>query len=145
MRFVTLPPHLGGRPSGLRCVSLWWSNISLLGGDKEATRDWFSDGVARVVRDDLSTHFWHDPWCGPTILRIRFSRLYHLSLQVDEKVGELGHWEGGAGFGISPGEELFSFGNLSSLMISLWSRIGLRGLWGRMGGLGPSLPMVGTP
>ena len=24
-------PHLGGRPSGLRGVSSWWSNISLLG------------------------------------------------------------------------------------------------------------------
>jgi len=32
-------PHLGGRSSGLRGVSSWWSNISLLGGDKEATVD----------------------------------------------------------------------------------------------------------
>ncbi|KEH37040.1 hypothetical protein MTR_2g029410 [Medicago truncatula] len=42
-------PHLGGRPSGLRGVSSWWSNISLLGSDKEATKDWFSDGVAMVM------------------------------------------------------------------------------------------------
>ena len=32
-------PHLGDRPSDLRGVSSWWSNISLLGGDKEASAD----------------------------------------------------------------------------------------------------------
>ena len=90
-------PHLGGRPSGLRGVSSWWSNISLLVGDKEVTVDWFSNEVARVVGDGLSTHFWHDPWCGSTILIVRFRRLFHLSLQVDHKVGELGHWGGGGG------------------------------------------------
>jgi len=88
-------PHLGGRPSGLRGVSSWWSNISLLVGDKEVTVDWFSNEMARVVGDGLSTHFWHDPWCGSTILIVRFRRLFHLSLQVDHKVGELGHWGGG--------------------------------------------------
>lgn len=55
-------PHIGGRPSGLRGASSWWSNISFLGGDKEAASDWFSDGVVRVVGDGLSTHFWHDLW-----------------------------------------------------------------------------------
>jgi hypothetical protein len=32
-------PHLGGRPSGLRGVSSWWLNISLLGGDREDPGD----------------------------------------------------------------------------------------------------------
>jgi len=32
-------PHLGGKPSGLRGVSSWWSNICLLGGDREVTED----------------------------------------------------------------------------------------------------------
>jgi len=85
-------PHLGGRPSRLRGVSSWWSNISLLGGDREASREyWFSNGVTKVIRDGLYTHFWHDPWCGPIILRVRFRRLFLLSLQVDGKVGDLGH------------------------------------------------------
>jgi len=66
-----------------------------LGADKEAIGDWFSDDVVRVVSDGLSTHFRHDLWCGPTILRVRFRRLFQLSLQVDGKVGDLGHWEGG--------------------------------------------------
>jgi len=42
-------PHLGGRPSGLRGASSWWSNISLLGGDKEAAVDWFSEGCLRLL------------------------------------------------------------------------------------------------
>ena len=66
-----------------------------MGADKEAIGDWFSDDVVRVVSDGLSTHFRHDLWCGPTILRVRFRRLFQLSLQVDGKVGDLGHWEGG--------------------------------------------------
>lgn len=89
-------PHLGGRQSDLRGVSFWWSSISLLGGEKDASGDWFSEGVVRVIGDGLSTQFWHDPWCGPAILRVRFRRLYHLSLQMVGKVGELGHWEDGA-------------------------------------------------
>ena len=53
--------------------------------------DWLSEGVVRVIGDGLSTYFWHDPLCGPTILRVKFRRLYNLSIQVDGKVGELGH------------------------------------------------------
>jgi len=66
-------PHLGCRPPGLRGVSSWGLNISLLGDDREASGVWF-------VGDDLSTHFWHDPWCGEALLRVRFSRLFRLSL-----------------------------------------------------------------
>jgi len=116
-------PHLGGRPSGLRGVS-WWSNISLLGGDREATGDWFSDGVVRVIGDGLSTHFWHDPWCGPSILRVRFRRLFNLSLQVERKVGEIGHWEGESGFGILSGGDRCLSGNLTCFLIFLLSPLG---------------------
>jgi hypothetical protein len=72
-------PHLGGKPSGLRNASPWWSVISTLGTDKDVIGDWFSEGVVRVVGNGMSTHFW---------------RLFQLSLQVDGMVGELGHWEG---------------------------------------------------
>ena len=62
-------------------------------GDREAIGDWFSGGVSRVIGDDHSTHFWHEPWCGEVLLRVRFSRLFRLSLQVDGRVGDLGAWE----------------------------------------------------
>jgi len=57
------------------------------GGDREATGDWFSDGVSRVVGDGLLTHFWHDLWCWEVLLRVRFSRLLRLSLHPGGKVG----------------------------------------------------------
>jgi len=88
-------PHFGGRPSGLRGVSSWWSNISLLRGAREASGDWFSDGVARVIGNGLSTQFWHDPWCGNILLRVRFHRLFQLSLEQEGRVWELGAWVGG--------------------------------------------------
>jgi hypothetical protein len=47
-----------------------------------------------VIRNGLSTHFWHDPWCGNLLLRARFGRLFRLSLQQGGRVGELGSWEG---------------------------------------------------
>jgi len=64
------------------------------GGDGEALRDWFLNGVARVIGNGHSTQFWHDPWCGPILLRDRFRRLFQLSLQEDGRVGDLGVWEG---------------------------------------------------
>jgi hypothetical protein len=104
-------PHLGGKPSGLRGASPWWSVISLLGSDKEEAGDWFSDSVVRVVGDGLNTQFWHYPWCGSFILSVRFRRLFQLSLQVDGKVGILVTGTGLIGFGILPGEHLFLFGS----------------------------------
>lgn len=86
-------PHLGGRPSGLRGASSWWSNISLLGGEKEDAEDWLSEGVAKVIGDCLSTQFLHYPWCGPVLLRDGVTRLFRLSLQADGRVGDLGKWK----------------------------------------------------
>jgi hypothetical protein len=34
-------PHLAGRPSGLRRVSLWWNDVSLLGYQVDSHSDWF--------------------------------------------------------------------------------------------------------
>jgi len=50
--------------------------------------------VARVIGNGRSTQFWHDLWCGTTLLRDRFRRLFQLSLQADERVANLGSWEG---------------------------------------------------
>jgi len=69
-------------------------NISLLGGDRGATGDWFSEGVVKMISDSLSTKFWHDLGCGSMLLRVRFSRLFHLSLQPGGRGGDLGSWEG---------------------------------------------------
>ncbi|GAU11870.1 hypothetical protein TSUD_194930 [Trifolium subterraneum] len=38
-------PHLAGRLNGVRGVSLWWSDVSLLGTRVDSHSDWFSEGV----------------------------------------------------------------------------------------------------
>jgi len=70
-------------------------------GDMEASGDWFSDGVAKVIGNGFSTQFWHDPWCGNSLLRVRFRRFFQLSLQQGGRVGELGAWVGGC-LGVGP-------------------------------------------
>jgi len=47
-----------------------------------------------VIGNGLATQFWHDPWCGKILLRLRFRRLFQLSLQQGGKVEELGAWVG---------------------------------------------------
>jgi hypothetical protein len=42
-------PHLGGRLGGLRKISCWWRNMSLLGDPEDANSDWFSERVAKKV------------------------------------------------------------------------------------------------
>jgi len=64
------------------------------GGDREANGDWFSEGVARVTWNGLSTNFWHDSWCGKILLKTRFRQLFQLSLQPGGRVAELGDWVG---------------------------------------------------
>ena len=56
-------------------------------GYREASRDWFSEGVARTIGNGPSTYFWHDPWCGKVLLRLKFSRLFQLSLQQGVELG----------------------------------------------------------
>jgi len=87
-------PRLSRRPSGVCGMSSWWSNIYLLGGDREATGDWFLNGVTRVIGNGRSTLFWHDLWCGPTLLRDSFCRLFQLSVHPDGRVENLGVWKG---------------------------------------------------
>lgn len=42
---------------GFGGASSWWSNISLPGGDREASGDWFSEGLVRVIENGLSAQF----------------------------------------------------------------------------------------
>ncbi|GAU44056.1 hypothetical protein TSUD_399540 [Trifolium subterraneum] len=88
-------PHLGGRPQGLRRASGWWRNMSLLGGPVDASSDWFSEGVTKTVGNGLMTSFWFDPWVGETPLRIQFQRLFQVSAQSTNSVGEMGRWVDG--------------------------------------------------
>ena len=100
-------------------------------------------GVSKVIGDGLSTQFWHDPCCGPVLLRVRFSRLFRLSLQGDGMVGDLGGGVRMFGVGTLGGGYLCLFGRLSCSMSCL--RLCPTRVWvGRMCGLGPIVQMVGA-
>jgi hypothetical protein len=71
-RYGTLfpAPHLGGRPSGLRGASSWWSDVSLLWTSVDSQSDWFSEGVFKRIGNGILTSFWFDPWVDGVPLRI---------------------------------------------------------------------------
>jgi hypothetical protein len=48
-------PHLGGRLGGLRKISCWWRNMSLLGDPEDANSDWFSERVTKMVENGRKT------------------------------------------------------------------------------------------
>lgn len=88
-------PHLGGRPVGFRGTSAWWRDVSLLGGSKDSTLDWFSEGIGKKVGDGLMTSFWFETWIGDTPLMAQYPRLFQVSEQSNSKVGEMGTWVDG--------------------------------------------------
>jgi hypothetical protein len=53
--------------------------------------DWFTKAVKKKVGNGLLTSFWNDPWIGDQSLRQRFPRLFGISTQKDEVIGNLGH------------------------------------------------------
>ncbi|MCH93643.1 pentatricopeptide repeat-containing protein [Trifolium medium] len=57
-------------------ASGWWRNMSLLGGSVDASSDWFSEEVTRMVGNGLRISFWFDSWAEETPLRIQFQRLF---------------------------------------------------------------------
>ncbi|GAU32676.1 hypothetical protein TSUD_218530 [Trifolium subterraneum] len=85
-------PHLGGCPNGFRGVSLWWKDVSLLGGVSVSRSEWFSGRVTKKVGNGSSTAFWFDPWLGGMPLKDRYHRLFVFSEQCLELVENIGSW-----------------------------------------------------
>jgi hypothetical protein len=78
-----------------RTGSSWWRDICLL--DKDS--DWFNNAVGKKVGNGNATSFWNEIWVGTQSLRERFPRLYGISLQKEEVIGNVGvvadgewHW-----------------------------------------------------
>jgi len=75
--------------------SLWWRDVHEL-----CSQEWFSDHVSRSVGKVNHTLFWTDVWLGGVSHRVRFSRLYYLSVFKGESVFDMNQlgWgeEGGA-------------------------------------------------
>jgi hypothetical protein len=76
-----------------RLGSIWWRDLCLI--DKNS--GWFSNAIGKKVGNGNSTSFWNDQWIGDQTLRLRFPRLFGISVQRDEVICnmgqmELGHW-----------------------------------------------------
>ncbi|GAU36466.1 hypothetical protein TSUD_166320 [Trifolium subterraneum] len=85
-------PYLGGRPNDFTGVSLWWKDVSLLGDSTVTCSDWFSDGMIRRVGNGRETAFWFDPWLGSVPLKNRFQRLFQVSEQCLNLIGDMISW-----------------------------------------------------
>jgi hypothetical protein len=66
---------------GGREASVWWKDVSAL-----RSEEWFQGNVRKVVGDGKNTLFWSDVWVDAVPLRVRFNRLYELSLSKGESV-----------------------------------------------------------
>ncbi|GAU12686.1 hypothetical protein TSUD_121780 [Trifolium subterraneum] len=85
-------PHFAGRPNGFRGVSLWWSDVSLLGTRENFKSDWFSEWVTKRVGNGTMTSFWFDPWVDGVPLRVRYQSLFQASDQCLDRVVDMGNW-----------------------------------------------------
>lgn len=75
---------------GDRNASAWWR---MMGGVREGigsgVGNWFGENVERVVGDGKNTFFWTDKWLDGVPLKLRFSRLYELTVHKECTVEEM--------------------------------------------------------
>jgi len=68
--------HGGGRiQRGGREASAWWRDSYAL-----CQESWFSDNISLSLGNEKHTLFWSDVWLWRISFRVRFSRLYDLSM-----------------------------------------------------------------
>ncbi|XP_073220736.1 uncharacterized protein [Cicer arietinum] len=48
--------------------------------------EWYDKKLFKIIGNESNTLFWKDPWLVGGVLREKFSRLFHLSLQEEENV-----------------------------------------------------------
>ena len=69
---------------GGRDASLWWRDVQVL-----CREEWFSHNVIRVVGNGKNTMFLSDVCVGEVSLRVRFPRLFDLSLNQEVSVFDM--------------------------------------------------------
>jgi hypothetical protein len=69
-----------------RTGSMWWRELCLI--DKDS--DWFSNAIGKKVGNGKMTSFWNELWIGEQTLRQRFPRLFGISMQRDDMIGNMG-------------------------------------------------------
>jgi hypothetical protein len=71
-----------------RLASKWWVDICNI--DKDS--DWFTRAAMKKVGNGRNTKFWKEIWVGDQPLCIKFPRLFSMSTQQEEVVGDMGNW-----------------------------------------------------
>jgi len=115
-------------------ASEWWRVVHSL-----SRENWFGDHVSRWVGNGRTTLFWSDVWSGRVSFRVRFSRLFELSVLKEESVLEMSQlgWgrvvrRGDGGGGCSCGRRRWwgnSFYCLLMLLCRSIRKINGFGLW----------------
>nr|KYP44579.1 Putative ribonuclease H protein At1g65750 family [Cajanus cajan] len=80
----------------VRGGSSWWNNIIKASkSGKREKREWFQEGIRRIIGDRKETYFWKQPWCERTALKDTYQRLFSVSEQKNELIADMGNWVGG--------------------------------------------------
>ncbi|KAL8544462.1 hypothetical protein ACS0TY_004859 [Phlomoides rotata] len=84
----------GARRRGVRsaqATSGWWRDICNIYVGKEGRG--VCNDIYKVIGNGEGTDFWRDIWAGDVPLCEKFNRLYRLSTQREDRVGDMGIWE----------------------------------------------------
>ncbi|XP_068504156.1 uncharacterized protein [Phaseolus vulgaris] len=91
---VTMKTILRGfEIASVKYQSWWWRDLVKVckeGGGE----GWFQKEVHWVLGRGDKVRFWEDVWIGDTTLKSLFPRLYSLSANKEQKVEDVGMWEG---------------------------------------------------
>jgi len=76
------------KEGGSHCSTWWRSMCRIREGLGEGVGRWLDNNSRRVVGAGNATFFWHDIWVGEVPLKLKFPRLYELTLNKECSVGE---------------------------------------------------------
>jgi len=69
---------------------MWWKTIcKVREGVGEGVGNWFEENIRRVVGDGRDAFFWYDTWVGDVSLRLKYPRLFDLTMDKECKVADM--------------------------------------------------------
>jgi hypothetical protein len=75
-------------------ASVWWRDVwkSCFDVGVDSYDVWFEKGVVRKVGEGNEVLFWKELWVGTELLKNSFHKLFHLSVQKNCLINEMGVW-----------------------------------------------------
>lgn len=75
--------------------SPWWRDLFKACYQSSLNVCWFDLGLQRKIGCGNTVRFWKDEWCGNGLLKIGFSKLFHLSIQKNCTLMDMVQWVNG--------------------------------------------------